>query len=83
MSDHNSEQFIQTLDFYIRWYNEKPIKIFEHSIHYTISAGVAGMDAGVADVNALLHRADTAMYAAKESGRNSIRCWVSGSRNSG
>jgi diguanylate cyclase (GGDEF)-like protein len=51
-------------------------KVDEHSIHYTISAGVAGMDAGVADVNVLLHRADTAMYAAKQNGRNCVQNFI-------
>ena len=51
-------------------------KVDEHSIHYTISAGVAGMGAGIADVNVLLHRADTAMYAAKQNGRNCVQNFI-------
>jgi diguanylate cyclase (GGDEF)-like protein len=53
-----------------------PVEMGEHSIHYTISAGVAGMDAGLEDVNALLHRADTVMYDAKKNGRNCVRSFL-------
>jgi diguanylate cyclase (GGDEF)-like protein len=51
------------------------VQIGDHSISYSISAGVAGMEADVADVDALLHRADNAMYAAKANGRNCTKCW--------
>jgi len=39
----------------------------------TVSIGVAGSDAGDATVDAILSRADTAMYAAKAAGRNCVR----------
>ncbi|TWI65381.1 PAS domain S-box-containing protein/diguanylate cyclase (GGDEF)-like protein [Pseudoduganella lurida] len=44
-------------------------------IRFTFSAGVASWDAQVAGVDALLHRADRAMYAAKAAGRNRIVRW--------
>ncbi|WP_046113782.1 sensor domain-containing diguanylate cyclase [Aquincola tertiaricarbonis] len=47
-------------------------------IRYTVSAGVATMDAGVDDVDALVKRADAAMYAAKHSGRNRVVRWHAG-----
>jgi diguanylate cyclase (GGDEF)-like protein/PAS domain S-box-containing protein len=43
------------------------------TLHFTISAGVAargGPDAGITDI---MHRADTALYAAKHHGRNRIQ----------
>ena len=44
-------------------------------IRCTISAGVATMHADVADLDALMKRADQALYAAKAAGRNRIECW--------
>lgn len=44
-------------------------------IPYTISVGVATMEAGVDGINSLLQRADTAMYAAKANGRNRVERW--------
>ena len=45
-------------------------------IHYTVSIGVAVMDADVDDVNGLMKRADAAMYAAKANGRNRVERWT-------
>jgi len=47
---------------------------------YTVSVGVAGMDADVAGVDALIERADLAMYAAKTAGRNRVARWQPGLR---
>lgn len=47
-------------------------------IRYTVSAGVASMDVDVDDVDALVKRADAAMYAAKHSGRNRVVRWHAG-----
>lgn len=44
-------------------------------IHYTVSIGVAAMDAELNDINALIQRADAAMYAAKANGRNRVERW--------
>jgi diguanylate cyclase (GGDEF)-like protein/PAS domain S-box-containing protein len=51
------------------------VQVGDQSISYTVSAGVASMATDVADVDALLQRADAAMYAAKEGGRNRVVCW--------
>ncbi len=45
-------------------------------IRYTVSAGVASMQAGVEGVDELLQRADAAMYAAKVKGRNRVERWT-------
>jgi diguanylate cyclase (GGDEF)-like protein/PAS domain S-box-containing protein len=49
-----------------------------HPIRYTVSAGVASMEDGVAGLDALIKRADAAMYAAKAAGRNRVEHWRAG-----
>lgn len=56
----------------------QPAVVDGQAIAYTVSAGVATMEAGVDGVNALLQRADAAMYAAKAQGRNGVRRWDTG-----
>jgi len=43
----------------------------------TASFGVAELDRSGLNVDALLKRADTALYAAKEDGRNRCMAWAS------
>ena len=49
-------------------------------IRYTVSAGVATMDADVDGLDALIKRADLALYQAKALGRNRVECWQPGLR---
>ena len=51
------------------------VEIDGKSISYTVSVGVASMEAVADDVSDLLKRADTAMYAAKALGRNRVERW--------
>ncbi len=48
------------------------IKVAMHDVSVTISLGVAELQPGDVDVDALLHRADLALYEAKRSGRNRV-----------
>ncbi len=50
-------------------------------IVYTVSAGVATMDGDVDGLDALMKRADLALYAAKALGRNRAECWQPGLRH--
>ena len=43
------------------------------TLHFTVSAGVAAHDAADADITDILQRADSALYAAKQHGRNRIQ----------
>jgi diguanylate cyclase (GGDEF)-like protein len=45
------------------------------SIAYTLSGGIAAMDDSLVSLDALISRADRALYAAKAAGRNRIECW--------
>lgn len=58
----------------------RPVEVEGSLIRYTISAGVATMEAGIEEVDALVKRADAAMYAAKHSGRNRVVRWHAGLR---
>jgi diguanylate cyclase (GGDEF)-like protein len=51
---------------------EPPIETYRGPVSVTISLGVAAMTEDCPDVVALLDRADAAMYAAKEAGRNRV-----------
>src|ERR1700759_830297 len=51
-----------------------PVKISRapHALNITISIGIAGLEDGDASAEALLRRADQALYRAKRSGRNKV-----------
>jgi eukaryotic-like serine/threonine-protein kinase len=52
--------------------SDLPITVGADQITVTISLGVAKLSAEINDLNNLLQRADNAMYAAKQAGRNRI-----------
>ena len=56
------------------------VEVDGKSLRYTVSVGVATMDAEVPSVDALIERADLAMYAAKTAGRNRVARWQPGLR---
>lgn len=56
-----------------RQVREMPHQVKEHAIHVTLSIGVAQLKIGTDTWDSLLNRADSAMYEAKNKGRN---CWV-------
>jgi two-component system cell cycle response regulator len=49
-----------------------PISRAPHALNLTISIGIAGLEGEDDTANALLHRADQALYRAKRSGRNRV-----------
>ena len=52
-----------------------PVTVDGVALRCTVSAGVASAGEGVADIDTLLQRADTALYAAKAEGRNQVVDW--------
>lgn len=52
------------------------VEVDGQRITYTLSGGIASMDNDVTGLDALIKRADRALYAAKAAGRNRIECWA-------
>ena len=52
-----------------------PLPWADGQIAFTVSAGVSALAAADASVDEVLARADVALYAAKDSGRNTVRTW--------
>jgi diguanylate cyclase (GGDEF)-like protein/PAS domain S-box-containing protein len=65
-----AERFRQALEAH-------PVTVDGQLIACTVSAGVASQEDGLLGVDALLKRADQALYAAKAQGRNRVLCWSS------
>ena len=59
---------------------QQPVTAFGHELYVTTSIGLAGYPHGGTSADALLKNADTAMYRAKESGRNGY-CYYSPEMN--
>lgn len=55
----------------------KPVEIGGQEIHITTSIGISHYPSDATDVNHLLKHADSAMYQAKDSGRNTVRFYTS------
>ena len=55
---------------------QKPYLYEGRELHTSISAGVAALDVECANIEALLSRADKALIAAKQSGKNKISLWI-------
>ena len=51
----------------------RPVEIGGHEIHVTTSIGISHYPNDATDVNHLLKHADSAMYQAKDAGRNTVR----------
>ena len=51
------------------------------ALKITISLGVAQIDSGLPNLAALIDRADTALYQAKNAGKNQVAGWKKRNRN--
>jgi diguanylate cyclase (GGDEF)-like protein len=76
------EEAIQVAERLRQHISQVPVETSAGSLHLTVSIGVAGFDPDQdATVDGLIDRADQAMYAAKQAGRNKVQ--VSLHENSG
>ena len=56
----------------------QPFRLAEADLHVTASIGVSVLPDDAVDANALMKHADTAMYAAKQAGKNTLRFYSAG-----
>ncbi len=71
VDDHHGEQVAgRILDLLA-----EPVVVEGEELWVRSSVGIATAAAGSLDAGALLHRADTAMYRAKEAGKSQMRVW--------
>jgi diguanylate cyclase (GGDEF)-like protein/PAS domain S-box-containing protein len=54
---------------------QQPVAFDGRPIAYTVSVGVAATDGEPLNLDTLMKRADSALYAAKANGRNRVECW--------
>ena len=62
---------------------QEPFRIDDHELYATASVGIALFPHGGRDAEALLKHADSAMYRAKESGRNTFQFWDADAKPAG
>ncbi len=60
--------------------NDVPIDAGDKKVSISISLGVAELDEECADIQALVRRADQALYKTKETGRGQVTAWHPGMR---
>ena len=52
------------------------VSVEDAVVRYSVSCGIAEMDASARDLDQLIKRADRALYAAKANGRNRVETWT-------
>ena len=76
MPETSSDSAVHKANSIRKWVEEHPIRVNGHLISLTISVGVAEIDVeSDKKVDALINRADEALYAAKREGRNRVACF--------
>ena len=55
---------------------QEPFELQNHQLHLTISAGISMYPNDGEDAETLIRNADTAMYRAKDEGRNTYQCYA-------
>ena len=69
------EQAVRVANRLIRGIESSIVPYDGDQIRYTVSGGVATMDLNVGGLDDLIKRADNALYAAKDGGRNRVASW--------
>ena len=72
MPETNPQQAITVAQRLIHTIATCHVSVGSEQVLITVSMGVAMLEQGTPDLAALIHRADTAMYAAKQAGRNQV-----------
>jgi diguanylate cyclase (GGDEF)-like protein len=75
LSRINQDEICQIADRLCKTIAGKSFKVEREEIRVTLSIGVAVLDATTPTLDVLLQRADQALYAAKQAGRNCWRLW--------
>lgn len=78
LSDLEALQEVPVISAAILHAIERPIAVGTREINVTASIGVSVFPQDGADYDTLLRNADTAMYSAKEAGRNTFRFYAAG-----
>ena len=60
--------------------NDAPIDAGDKKISISVSLGVAELDEECVDLQALVRRADQALYVTKDTGRGKVTAWNAGMR---
>lgn len=72
LPDTNRDRAVQVAERLRSEIGEHPVRVSDRDIHLTVSIGVATKDENTSNLEALIARADQAMYIAKHKGRNQV-----------
>ena len=72
ISEMDPDKVLDVAERLRRRVEEAPIEVENASIRLTISIGAAHLESGDKDLDAVIHRADKALYEAKNRGRNCV-----------
>src|SRR5512135_726477 len=80
LPETNQEGAWQVADRLRAVVNDTPIDAGDKKVAISVSLGVAELDEECVDIQALVRRADKALYVTKETGRGQVTAWHPGMR---
>ena len=75
LSEVSEQEILQVADRLCKSIAAAPFRVGDAEIKVTISLGISLMDSPATSLDTLLQRADQALYAAKQAGRNQWKLW--------